>query len=48
MTGSNFAYLAAWLAELAGKADGNKTKAKKETARKEWLRVVLQTQENRC
>ena len=28
-----------------GKADGDETKAKKETACKEWLRVVLQTRE---
>ena len=29
-----------------GKADGDETKAKKETARKEWLRMILRTRES--
>ena len=55
MTGSNCALfgcstsrtsdLSLFKIPSAGKADGDETKAKKETARKEWLRVVLRTRE---
>ena len=55
MTGSNCALfgcstsrtsdLSLFKIPSVGKADGDETKAKKETVRKEWLRVVLRTRE---
>jgi hypothetical protein len=55
MTGSNCALfgcstsrtseLSLFKIPSVGKADGDETKAKKETARKEWLRVILRTRE---